>query len=653
MKQKIRAEHKALGLDTPITRRDFVGSALIGAGAGLVAAAPPGLLAGEDNSVQQPGFTTLGPDWTGPGGTGDYARANGNTHEVVNTAHALRDDKLKQAISTAQDVDGIYDLVIVGGGFSGFGAAYAFKEKTGGKQKCLILDNHAMFGGEAKQNEFVVDGYRLYGPQGSNSFVVHTGKPSFPELWYKLDLPTEFEFEELSGTAKDIKFAPDSFGPMMKWPESASTGYFYGDGSNGKWVMDAQRTGFRDAPISGDFRRQLNDVLHNRIKPAGIGKNWERQFDSMTYHDFLVRNLNVSKEVLYNYIDPYFASAAFGASGDAISAYAAYKLQMPGTIGHLSKEQQDAYNNRSFYSFPGGNSTILRHLVKEILPEAITGDNSLTDVGYGDVNFEHLDKPGNPFRIRLDATAVNVRHTGNAGSTEHVAVTYIRDGETYRVRAKAVVMATGGWITRRIVSDMPQPVIEAYRQFHHTPMLTVNVALRNWKFMENLGISAARWFNSFSWYANLRRPMKIDGHSAPLDPSKPAVMTLYVPFVRYSGKPLQVQASLGRTELLAKSYREYELDIRRQLVALFGDHGFDPKRDIAGIVLNRWGHAYIAPQPGFYFGTGGEPAPKDIVDAGYGRIAFGHSEVTGFQGWISGYIQGNRAVEKILRFAVA
>lgn len=642
-----------LGMDIPITRRDFVGNSLIGAGAGLLAVKSPGLIAQGDSSRKQLGLTGLGPDWTGPGGIGDYARANGNTHEEVNAAHALRDNELKHSINAAQDVDGIYDLIIVGGGFSGFGAGYAFKEKVGDKRKCLILDNHAMFGGEAKQNEFIVDGYRLYGPQGSNSFVVHTETPSFPDLWYKLGLPTQFEFAELSGTDKDIRFAPDNFGPMMKWPESASTGYFYDTGTNGKWVMDAQKNGFKDAPISGKFRRQLNDVLHNRIKPQGVSDDWEKQFDSMTYHEFLVGKLNVSPDVLYKYIDPYFASAAFGASGDAISAYAAYKLQMPGTVGHLSKEKQEAYNNRSFYSFPGGNSTILRSMAREILPDAIAGDNSLTAIGYGDVNFNNLDKPGNPFRIRLSATAIDVRHAGWAGNTEKVAVTYIQDGKTYRVTAKAVVMATGGWITRRVVSDMPASVMKAYQQFHHTPMLTVNVALKNWKFMENLGISAARWFNNFSWYANLRRPMKIDGNSAPLDPSKPVVMTLYVPFVRYSGKPLQVQASSGRMELLSKSYREYELDIRNQLVTLFGGHGFDPKRDIVGIVLNRWGHAYIAPQPGFYFGTGGEPAPKDIVDEGYERIAFGHSEVTGFQGWISGYIQGNRAVEKILHYATA
>jgi len=32
---------------------------------------------------------------------------------------------------------------------------------------------------------------------------------------------------------------------------------------------------------------------------------------------------------------------------------------------------------------------------------------------------------------------------------------------------------------------------------------------------------------------------------------------------------------------------------------MFGAAGFDPGRDIAGIVLNRWGHAYVNAGPGF------------------------------------------------------
>ncbi len=650
MARKLSAKEKELGLDVPITRRDFVGNSLLGAGAGLLMANAPGVLADDSNIDKQTGVRPLGSEWTGPGGVGDYARANGNTHEVVNAAHALRDGQLSESMSMAQDTGELYDLIIVGGGFSGFGAGYAFKEEVGDSKNCLILDNHAMFGGEAKQNEFLVDGHHLYGPQGSNSFYVHTDKPSFPEIWDKLKLPTQFEFAKLSGTDKDIAFAADNFGPMIKWPERASTGYYYNTESGGQWVKDAQKNGFKDAPLSEEFKRDLNNVLHNRIRPKQIGSDWERQLDSITYHDFLVNNLGVSADVLYDYIDPYFASASFGVSGDAISAYGAYKLQMPGMLGHLSKAKRDAYINRDFYSFPGGNSTILRHMVKALSPDAIGGDNSVSSIGYAPVNFAELDKNGNPYRIRLGATAINVKHEGAVDKSERVVVTYIKDGKTYRVRAKAVILSTGGWITRRVVSDLPKSVANAYQQFHHTPMLTVSVALTNWRFMENLGISAARWFNDFSWYANIRRPMLIDGESAPLDPSKPALMTLYVPFVQYSGRPLNVQASMGRAELFSKSYRDYELAIRNQLVTMFGASGFDSKRDIAGLVLNRWGHAYIAPQPGFYFGRDGKPSPREAVNDGYGRIAFGHSEITGFQAWTSGYEQGKNALRNILDY---
>jgi hypothetical protein len=44
---------------------------------------------------------------------------------------------------------------------------------------------------------------------------------------------------------------------------------------------------------------------------------------------------------------------------------------------------------------------------------------------------------------------------------------------------------------------------------------------------------------------------------------------------------------------------------------MFADHGFDANKDIAGIILNRWGHAYISPQPGFHFGKDGKPAERN------------------------------------------
>jgi len=80
--------------------------------------------------------------------------------------------------------------------------------------------------------------------------------------------------------------------------------------------------------------------------------------------------------------------------------------------------------------------------------------------------------------------------------------------------------------------------------------------------------------------------------------------------------------------------------------AMFSSHGFKAERDIAGIVLNRWGHAYISPQPGFHFGLDGKAAPRDIVKAGFGRIQFGHSE-------LSGYMSHTRALDEGARAATA
>jgi spermidine dehydrogenase len=135
-------EANALGTGCPITRRDFVGTTLAAAGAGAIAATVPG--AGSKAHAQ--GLDTA--EWTGPGGIGDYARSNGNTAEVVNAAHHIRDGVHDASLGNVAETGETYDLVVVGGGVAGMGAAYALHEKHGGSRRCLVLENHPMFGGE-------------------------------------------------------------------------------------------------------------------------------------------------------------------------------------------------------------------------------------------------------------------------------------------------------------------------------------------------------------------------------------------------------------------------------------------------------------------------------------------------------------------------
>ena len=150
-----------LGMNEPITRRDFVNAALV-AGGGL-------WLHGQMPALPTGGGATA-DTWTGYGGVGDYARSNGNTFDVMNAAHAIRDRTFESKLAGAIDTGEMYDLLVVGGGISGLASAVFFQKRKGGR--CLVLDNHPIFGGEAKRNEFLVDGQSVVAHQGSAMFPV-------------------------------------------------------------------------------------------------------------------------------------------------------------------------------------------------------------------------------------------------------------------------------------------------------------------------------------------------------------------------------------------------------------------------------------------------------------------------------------------------
>ena len=68
--------------------------------------------------------------------------------------HRVRDGAFWSTAPKAADTGEAYDLVIVGGGISGLAAAHFFRKAAGDKARVLILENHDVFGGHAKRNEF-------------------------------------------------------------------------------------------------------------------------------------------------------------------------------------------------------------------------------------------------------------------------------------------------------------------------------------------------------------------------------------------------------------------------------------------------------------------------------------------------------------------
>jgi spermidine dehydrogenase len=636
MSKKIRGPQRSsdafahrLGLGAPITRRDFIGATLIGSGAMLLGAGAP---------TRAQGLTSA---WNGYAGIGDYARSNGNIASVVNAAHGIRDGVYEGRLAAAPLVDEPYDLIIVGGGFSGLIAAYEF-HKARPNGRCLVLENHPVFGGEAKQNQMSVDGVMLTGPQGSNDAVVPRADNNYAHvaaLWDEIGMPRAFDFVAPTGAGASLKYAKDHYDPMY-WNEgSASSGYFFDVpfASKRAWVVDPWSDDLKRAPIAPEVRDSWLRWKRAAVLTRGDEAATDRWLDSMSYGDLITRELKLSREV-FRLSDPLVATGDYGVSSDAVSAYGAKLLGLPGTGENILSDD--------VFSFPGGNAAILRHLVKALVPASITGTRAFADVLYAPIDFGALDRPQHT-RIRLGATAVAVRHDGPADAAGGVDVTYAVEGELKRVHGRAAIVAAGGWIARHIVRDLPPAYTQAYAQFHHGPILVANVAVKNWRPFAKLGITAAHWFDGFGFFVNVRQPMKIDGIPVPLDPDKPAMLTFYVGFPQ-RGVPIEAQTSGARAKLFATSYADFELQIRKQLQQMLGSAGFDARRDIAGIVLNRWGHAYIAPQPGFYFGGPGHPAPLEVIRERYGRIAFGHSELSGRQSWGRAAKEAHRAVGQVL-----
>jgi spermidine dehydrogenase len=641
-----------------ITRRDFVGNTLIGSGVALLAAGAPlaamgaGTDAGNDfrlgRTMPSP-LDGLDQSWTGYGGVGDYATANGNTHAVVNAAHTLRNGDFRERVAAAQDSGERYDLVVVGAGFAGCTAAYTYlKEKP--DARILICDNHDMFGGEARQNEFEVDGYRLWAPQGS------TGAPWPPDaarridmyshLWDELQLPQEFVWQ--ASKQSKLKIPYDNYSPMHLTWEGTDLGWHF---PGHPMAVNPWANRFRDTPL--DEKTRSDFLWMETYRQPSDRPDWEQWLDSMTYEEFLVNEMGLDNPAIHEYLAPFGAAMGMGLGPDVISAYQAFMFLQPGVLQY---GRQLGIGDPTDYvylaQFPGGNTGILRHIVKRLIPDVFGKADSLTDVLFNPVDRNVIDQPGRPVRMRLGTLVVNVAHEGPAESAGEVRVTCLKDGQMRYVRAQRVVMAGQQHLNKRVVSDLPPAHREAMDQFMHAPMMVVNVALRNWKFMDRLGVASVRWFgDDLGWFATLRRQMILDGgEPMPLEPDKPTVLTLYNSFCM-PGLPIAEQTVAARMKMFGMSYADIERKIREQFTRMFAPGGFDAERDIAGIIVNRQGHAYVATPPGFFFGKDGRPPPGEVIRRPHGRIAFAHAELLGAQMWEGAVKEGERAAGQVLAMA--
>ena len=620
-----------------ITRRDFVGGMLVASGGALLEGMSPLELMAEKD------------EFTGYGGVGEYARSNGNTWPVLLAGHRIRDGVYDPLPKNVIETGEMYDCVIVGGGISGIAAALFFQRETRGKKKCLMLENHPIFGGEAKQNEFEVNGKRLIGHQGSAIYQLQKPESFLKQFYESIGLKTpKLSYQKWAGPQPEMKLSQTPYDAAGM--DVGQYGYWFGPkygAKTGMWVMDPVRRKLEGAPIPAEARVEWVRFLTGAEvsgkpfeHPKAEGDAISRSLDSITMEQHLMERFGLSRETVRTYLSPVEGGGS-GLGPDALSGYSDYAFE---TLEPVADE-----SGAMSQMFPGGNTTIARLMVKSLMPGAIQGEGSVNGVTEHGVNLAGLDQDGAAARIRLGATVVAVEHEGDAAKAASVSVAYEHSGKLYRVRARSVVMAGGSWTTKHVVRDLPEAQREAYGQFYRSPCMMANVAVRNWKFLYKMGMSGCRWFGgTVGDYFEVRKLAVVGGVEPTLGPDSPVVLTLKCLYA-HPGLPTEEQGNRGRMEMLSMPFAEYEKRIRQQFTDMFAGGGFDADRDIAGIILNRWGHAYLSPQPGFFFGKEGKPAPREILrKAPFGRIAFANTDLAGAMDHRFSILEAKRAVEQVV-----
>lgn len=559
-----------------ISRRDFLHGVALGVAAGT-GLSPLELLAKSARDGRYP------PALTGMRGS------HPGSFEV---AHALSFGSASWARPQSQ-TDRTYDLIVVGGGISGLAAAFLWQQKAGRDARILVLDNHDDFGGHAKRNEFEVDGRRLIGYGGSQS-IDTPGHYSAAAKKVLADIGIHTErfydyfdrgFFEEKRLGRGIYFAGKTYGRDVVLP-NAMRGW---DGDAPEDLAAVIERYPLDETVRAAFLSLLtsdSDLLEGRTRPQKI-----ELLRSMSYSDFLRRHAGMPEPVVALMRDS--ITGLWGVGWDALSALEAYRTAMPGTtalgIGELEGEPPGRDEPYIFH-FPDGNAGVARALVRQLVPDAVSGRN-MEDLVTARADYDQLDRGNARVRIRLSSTAVDVQH---AGDGKAVDVTYVRGGNAERVRGRHVILACYNNIIPHLCGEVPEEQRDALEYPSKVPLVYITVAVHDWQPFARLGYNSfyvpqPELMHSFG----LDFPVSMGDYTYAREPSEPTVIHgTYVPTVPDQGLVAREQHTAGRRRLYEMTFDEFETGIVSQMEGALSGGGFDAARDIAAITVNRWPHGY-------------------------------------------------------------
>ena len=532
-----------------------------------------------------------------------------------------------------------YDLVVVGGGLSGLSAAYFYQQEHGKDKKVLILDNHDDFGGHAKRNEHMIDGFTRISYGGSQSLVqpnhaheivrnlledigvdLNRFKTAYDTDFFKrhnLGAVTYFN-KKVFGEDKVVKH------PYCNYPN-------YVEGLQGAKISNKEAA--QQAPLSKTGKEQLLRVLNGGLHTLKVPKEELRNYTrTHFYFDYLKDTLGVDDPEVLRMAR--HSGLDWGSTGTELMSIATAR-----SCGAMGFEPVAVFDedNPYIYHFPDGNAGVTRALVKWLIPGVAKGNNA-EELVLAKFNYAKLDKSSNTTRIRLNSTVVNVEHGEEPRNSSNVTVNYISDNESYQVKGKGVVMACYNMIIPHIVSGLPEEQSAALKLQDKSPLQYTTVGLRNWRAMKALGIGVAMSPGNMHQAVLMDFPVSMGGYEYTRTSDDPCVIQMIsCPYGKF-GEPRREQFREARYRMLGLQFKDYEHEIRSHLSGMFPSKLFDFDRDVASISVNRWAHGYSNGGPGDSTQIGRQP---------FGRITIANSDSAPGSDAKTAMMMAHRAVNEL------